>query len=559
MTFRKIGHRIIVVVGAVVVAGLVTMVLFYTEKQQQSIITQNEEAANKITSSVINVLEAVMLAGYADIAQAFANSLRTIPDVHEFRIMRTNGMEAFRDNSTINAVNRYRGEEDFFPRDEEKQVPIFAADNLRLQEVLSSQQMVRYYDKTASGESFLTYLVPIENKQQCQKCHGDNHSIRGVIKLTTTLARIDAEIEKTWQQSLLVLSGSVLLILLVTWWMVRRSVVQPINRVTSAMEAVSRGDMSQKVPVLGRDELGSMAQSFNRMSSELQTTYLGLHHEQNKLTTIILSAQEGMVVTNAAGDVVLVNPAAEQLLQKSHEQIVSEGFKRVFDNEVLMESWLQLSDQSLEPIIYEYKGHMLSTSIATIRNEQGDVIGSSALLRDITNQKRLEEELRALSNTDALTRLFNRRFLDESLKAELERSYRYSSELSILMFDVDHFKKFNDNHGHEQGDRVLQAIAREMRRLSRSVDFACRYGGEEFMIILPNTGLEGAGVLAERLRSDIEKTEVDGLRVTISIGVASARDHKPSDAANFISIADTALYEAKDAGRNCVHTATLAH
>ncbi|RRJ82862.1 diguanylate cyclase [Aestuariirhabdus litorea] len=556
MIFRKIGHRIIVVVGAVVIAGLVAMALFYAEKQRESIIAQNEEAANKMTGSLIRVLETVMLAGYADIAQAFANSLRSIPEVHEFRIMRTNGLEAFRDNTTISAVNLYRGEEDFFPRDEEIEVPIYAADNPRLREVLQKGEMVRYYDVAASGERFLTYLVPIENKNQCHKCHGDSQQYRGVIKLTSTLARVDADITKAWQQSMAVLAIVVTFILLVTWWLVRRSIVQPIHRVTEAMEAVSRGDMSQKVPVLGKDELGSMAKSFNRMSSELQSTYLGLHHEQNKLTTIILSAQEGIVVTNALGEVVLVNPAAEYLLQKSHAQIVEEGFMQVFDNEALMASWLKLSEQTLEPIIYEYKGRLLSTSIATIRNPEGQVVGSSAMLRDITNQKKLEEELRALSNTDGLTKLFNRRFLDETLKAELERSYRYGTELGILMFDVDHFKKFNDEHGHDQGDRVLQVIAREMRRVSRSLDFPCRYGGEEFLIILPNTSMEGAMVLAERLRADIAATVVDGLQVTISIGVSSARDHKPVDAAAFIALADGALYEAKREGRNCVRSAT---
>ncbi|MEH6625804.1 MAG: diguanylate cyclase [Motiliproteus sp.] len=555
--FRKIGHRVIAAVGLVVIVGLMSMAWFYTTKQEQSILRQNEISAEKVTTSVIRGLQTVMLAGYADIAEAYAGSLKSIPGVHDFRIMRATGLEAFKDNATIESVNERRGEEEFYPRDEELQLPVMQPDDAFLNKAVKGQRTIHYYDETASGEMFLTFLVPIENQDKCHKCHGSDHRVRGVVKFTTTLDEVQHEISETRFQSVLVLLGATLLILSITGLLIRRTIVDPIERITGAMESVSRGNLSEQVPVLGKDELSSMARSFNRMSSELQTTYTGLHQEQNKLTTVILSAQEGIIVTGPDGHVVLANPAAVRLLKKNSQEIINAGFKRIFDDVSLMDEWLKNSEFTMEPNLFEYHERMLSVSVSVIRDENSILIGSSALIRDITEQKNLEDELRTLSHTDGLTGLYNRRFMDETLIAETLRGYRYGQSLSVLMFDVDHFKKFNDNYGHDQGDEVLKAIAVQMRHTVRCHDFPCRYGGEEFLIILPNTTFEGAIVLAERLRKNIEDMRVDDLKVTISVGVGNLETHRPKDAADFVSICDTALYQAKENGRNRVELAVI--
>jgi diguanylate cyclase (GGDEF)-like protein len=199
-----------------------------------------------------------------------------------------------------------------------------------------------------------------------------------------------------------------------------------------------------------------------------------------------------------------------------------------------------------------FNGHVFSVHASRIKNALGKLVGSAALLRDVTEEKRLEEELRRLSNTDGLTALYNRRHLDESLQSELERARRYHLPLSILMFDIDHFKKFNDTYGHDQGDRVLQTVAVTLRGALRNQDYPCRYGGEEFVAILPNTAKAGAYSLAERLRKDVEQTNVNGLKVTISIGVAEFPDFDVADAAKLIEAADAAMYTAKKSGRNRV-------
>ena len=125
---------------------------------------------------------------------------------------------------------------------------------------------------TREGENLLTFLAPILNKEKCQKCHGSDHEVRGLLKLTTTLRPIESEIEHTWKRSLAVLAVSLITIILTTSWMIRRTVVRPIIQITDAMKAASGGDLNQKVPVFGRDELSTMATSFNQMISELLYT-----------------------------------------------------------------------------------------------------------------------------------------------------------------------------------------------------------------------------------------------------------------------------------------------
>ena len=183
------------------------------------------------------------------------------------------------------------------------------------------------------------------------------------------------------------------------------------------------------------------------------------------------------------------------------------------------------------------------------------MIGQAALLRNITEEKRLEERLRVLSSIDGLTGLLNRRILDETLDREVRRSVQHGNPLSVLMFDVDHFKKFNDTYGHDQGDRVLKAVAAKAKEGLRTVDSACRYGGEEFVLILVETPLSGAMIVAERIRKAIEEMRVDGLQVTVSIGVAEVVELGIDSPGVLIESADAALYASKHAGRNRVSRA----
>lgn len=167
------------------------------------------------------------------------------------------------------------------------------------------------------------------------------------------------------------------------------------------------------------------------------------------------------------------------------------------------------------------------------------------------------DELERLSVTDQLTGLYNRRRLMEVLEAEVNRAKRHQHPFALLIMDVDHFKKFNDAHGHLAGDRVLAGVAEVMRETTREIDTTARYGGEEFVAVLPETGLEAAVEVAERIRLTLASRIFEGRRVTLSIGAAEFPNHG-DDAQRLIAAADAALYRAKDAGRNRVERATAA-
>ena len=171
---------------------------------------------------------------------------------------------------------------------------------------------------------------------------------------------------------------------------------------------------------------------------------------------------------------------------------------------------------------------------------------------------KLRVSLRQQSIIDPLTQLYNRRYLDEILKRELARSSRSGIPLSVLVLDLDHFKRINDTYGHEGGDAILRKVALTLRENIRSADVACRMGGEEMVVLLPECGIEDAIKRADALRQLIAAGEVlhDGQRIgaTASIGVASYPAHG-NNAQTLVHAADLALYEAKHGGRNCVRAA----
>ena len=191
-----------------------------------------------------------------------------------------------------------------------------------------------------------------------------------------------------------------------------------------------------------------------------------------------------------------------------------------------------------------------------------------ARVRSMLRIKKLQDQLEAsnrkleqLSISDGLTGLFNHRHVHELLEHEFDRSMRTHEPLSVAMFDLDRFKSVNDTHGHQAGDAVLRRLASILRETAREVDNLGRYGGEEFIAVLPGTELHDAAVFAERVRTAVADAEfnIDGERtipMTVSGGVASWPSRRVNDARGLIEVADRALYAAKEGGRNRVVRAT---
>lgn len=187
------------------------------------------------------------------------------------------------------------------------------------------------------------------------------------------------------------------------------------------------------------------------------------------------------------------------------------------------------------------------------------MLAASEQLSLALSNLQLQESLRVQSIRDPLTGLYNRRYLEESLERELGRCARRSQPLSVLMLDIDHFKRFNDTHGHDGGDALLSQFGRLLDGLCRSEDIACRFGGEEFMLILPEASIEVARVRGDAIRVAVSELQVTHLRrslgpVTCSIGVAAFPQHANSGSV-LVQTADAALYRAKAAGRDRVEVA----
>jgi diguanylate cyclase (GGDEF)-like protein len=174
---------------------------------------------------------------------------------------------------------------------------------------------------------------------------------------------------------------------------------------------------------------------------------------------------------------------------------------------------------------------------------------------DITDRKLMEFELARLASTDALTGLPNRRYFLDVANREVERMRRFSVSASVIMIDLDHFKDVNDTYGHATGDEVLRSSSRALQQRLREIDVLARLGGEEFVVVLPETDAQGAASAAEKLRCSLTNATVDSgdneIKMTASFGVAQVRsDDKSVD--DVLDRADSALFEAKHSGRNCV-------
>ena len=274
---------------------------------------------------------------------------------------------------------------------------------------------------------------------------------------------------------------------------------------------------------------------------------------------IFNSMRDAVLVLDTYDRLLDFNPAAQILLPVlSKRSLGAPVLPMLTDTSALADAVIRGEDKT-EIVIEQPEPHSFQVHIWPLFSSSGREsrqVGRAVICADITAQVHLREELRSRAETDPLTGVANRRRFYQALEVECIRFTRGHAPLSVLMIDLDHFKEVNDQYGHAAGDAVLQQVAQIFLTILRKTDLLARYGGEEFSILLPETRLEGAKIIAERIRRALCKSplDVDGVRIslTVSIGVAShAEDHEATPEI-LLKKADLALYRAKAAGRNRV-------
>ncbi len=286
---------------------------------------------------------------------------------------------------------------------------------------------------------------------------------------------------------------------------------------------------------------------------------------QEKFQAVARTAVDAIILADRTGSIIFWNDSARKIFGYSEEEILGKPLT------ILMpEQYRGPHEQGLKHIkstgkseyigrIHEMRGlrktgETFPIELSVAMWGVGGKTFFSGIIRDITKRKQLESEMQILATTDTLTHVFNRIKYDELMKREIERVRRYNHPLSIIMFDIDHFKKVNDTYGHMVGDSVLCALAQIVKENLRETDSLIRWGGEEFVIIAPETDLQEAGKLARRIRKAAESYQFDQVgRVTISLGVTRFLKDDTEDA--FIKRVDDAMYTAKKKGRNRVEVA----
>jgi diguanylate cyclase (GGDEF)-like protein len=363
------------------------------------------------------------------------------------------------------------------------------------------------------------------------------------------------------------------------------------RRLVSFLEAARRfgsGDFATRVPVVGRDEFAALGEEFNSMASQLESRLEELRQQRVRLEQSLQRLGDAFASNldrNALLEVVLrsaVDGAGARAgraasltgldggLQEAAKVGPTAEFERALkaaeDGAVRSGNSGSGTAGTASALAHVLRGSdggdRILGVISVARPERPFDRGERDLVAYLARQAGvsmenvgLHEQVQRQAVTDELTGLFNHRRFVEALEAEAERARRFDQSVGLVMVDLDNFKAVNDTYGHQQGDQVLRSVAALMRKYSREIDSPARYGGEELAVVLPQTDIDGAYQLAERLRSGIAELDIPmvgragSMRVTASLGVA-ALPRNAQDPERLIAAADAALYAAKRGGKN---------
>jgi diguanylate cyclase (GGDEF)-like protein len=337
-----------------------------------------------------------------------------------------------------------------------------------------------------------------------------------------------------------------------------RTIVRSLKDLAEAAGAVARGNFERRVPERGRDEFAQLGHAFNDMAEQLELRLEELAAERGRGRDAIARFGEALAATHdpyallpvIVGSTVEATGAAGGRLVIEGLEIARAGDPTTGGKPLA----IPLTSEGAQSAIL-----FLSPAGVDFTDEARELahwLGSQASIA--LENARLHRLVERQASTDGLTELSNRRHFEETLEGEIVRAERFGATLSLVLADLDDFKQVNDRFGHQVGDDALRAFAEILRATVREIDLPARYGGEEFAILLPQTDLEGAQRLAERLRRALVSRPLSAgpgtlMAVTASFGVASFPTF--SSPAALFAAADDALYRAKRRGKNCVVSA----
>jgi diguanylate cyclase (GGDEF)-like protein len=337
-----------------------------------------------------------------------------------------------------------------------------------------------------------------------------------------------------------------------------RTIVRSLAELAAAAGAIAKGRFEQRVPARGRDEFAALGTAFNDMAAQLEQRLRELDAERGRVRDTIARFGDALAATHEPYALLPV------IVKNTVEATGAAGARLVVDGKEIAREGAPADGG--RPLAIPLGPDGRETGVLYLTPKEADFsddarelahwLGSQASIA--LENARLHRLVERQANTDGLTELPNRRHFEEALEAEISRAERFGGSLALILADLDDFKQVNDRYGHQAGDDVLRTFADILRATVREIDLPARYGGEEFAVLLPQTDLDGAHQLAERLRRALAarpmSTHPGGLvAVTSSFGVAAFPD-APTPAALFAS-ADEALYQAKRAGKNCVVSA----
>lgn len=334
---------------------------------------------------------------------------------------------------------------------------------------------------------------------------------------------------------------------------------EPLMALGQRVEAITTGKSSLEVSSYrhSNHEIASIAGNIEELAEH------SLHKKANELKTIIESTQDGILVVDEKRQVIYVNSRFKELWYIEEDKDVLLNDQEFIDSILSQLLKPQAFLEKVEELHASYRNNLDVLNFKDGRVyeifsrpliDEGQLLGRLWSFRDITERKQTEEKLRKMATADDLTGLWNRRYFMDAAQQELERARRYGQPFSLMILDLDYFKRVNDTLGHAAGDATLQHLASLMQNTLRDVDIPGRLGGEEFGVLLPATQLKDGVLVAERLRVAIEKNparyEGQLIYFTASIGVTVYRQGITS-VDDLFKEGDEALYQAKQKGRNC--------